>query len=489
MSTHTQTPRSTRTSPILQITLDNANNTRLGNHPSYKPGDTISGHITLTNARTIPSATITVTLTGRSTTTIAVCSTAGHAESRYESSFDIFDGCVETLVVHSDAPLSVSTGTADEGQGEGGGEANTNTWPFALTVPFSVRDIWGYAQRTVGFYSSPDGSDGPTFIPPGSFGVDKAISYEGGSIRRGRAEVSYAVQTKVEIGHLDAGTNAPATVTHTATAPFRIDNLSLSDPITDFGRKIETAQRGVLSYNLVPGAQKELNLARRARRALMSPRPPGFMVKVSVSLPVFLQVGNANVIPLSVVFEPVSTSVSEVLRDVPQTATITSLSMRLRPRTVLLADKMVVNYQDTKTCTAVGRGISILPFTAILDLRSVRGQDISVQFTPGSTSSSSSSSSAPASEPLDLGALLDFRLREDIHPTFQTYNIARTWDLVWEMDVSIAGQVIKVGSSYEVIVLPRAWDGLGPVRDALVSGAGEVLPEYGRDEELPAYSA
>jgi hypothetical protein len=322
------------------------------------------------------------------------------------------------------------------------------------------------------------------FLPPGSFTVDKAISYEGGSIRRGRAEVSYAVQAKMEIGHLDCGTNAPATVTHTATAPFRIETVSLSDPITNFGRKIETAQRGVLSYTLVPGAQKELNLARRARRALMSPRPPGFMVKVSVSLPVFLQVGNANVIPLSVVFESVSTSVSEVLRDVPQTATITSLSIRLRPRTVLRADKMVVNYQDTKTCTAVGRGISILPFTAILDLRSVRGQEISVQFTPGSTSSSSS-----ASDPLNLGALLDFRLREDIHPTFRTYNIARTWDLVWEMDVSIAGEVIKAGSSYEVIVLPRAWDGPGPVRDALVSGAGEGLPEYGRDEELPAYCA
>jgi hypothetical protein len=127
---------------------------------------------------------------------------------------------------------------------------------------------------------------------------------------------------------------------------------------------------------------------------------------------------------------------------------------------VLYADKMVVEYHGTKTCTAVGRGISILPFTAISDLRSVRGQEVSITFTPGSTTSVSTSSSA--SEPLDLGALLDFRLRDDIHPTFRTYNIARSWDLLWEMEISIAGEVFKVGSSYEVIILPRAWDGAIP---------------------------
>ncbi|KAL3445018.1 hypothetical protein BJX65DRAFT_282567 [Aspergillus insuetus] len=475
MSTSNCTPKSARNTPTLRIRLNNTNlssNNPEEKYPTYKPGDTISGHITLTNTTFIPSATITVTLLGRSTTTIAVRSTAGHSESRYESAFDIFDGCVETIVVHGDAPLHV----VNDGEG--------TSWPFALAIPFSVRDIRDYRQRTTDFFSSPDGSEGPTFLPLGSFSVDKAISYEKDTIRRGKADISYAVQAQIEIVHVDSHTSAPAKVTHTATAPFRIENVSLSDPITNFGAKTETTQRGVLSYTLVPGTKKEPNLARRARRAMMSPRPPGFTLKISVSLPAFLQVGNPNVIPVSVVLEPIPSSVGEVLRGIPQTAIIKSLSIRLRPKTVLYADKRVVEYHDTKTCTAVGRGISILPFTAILDLRSVRGQEISVEFTPGSTSSSS----AAASEPLDLGALLDFRLREDIHPTFRTYNIARTWDLVWEMEVSIATEVVKLGSSYEVIVLPRAWGRSGPISDVLVPGSGEVLPEYGRDEELPAYS-
>ncbi|KAL3496191.1 hypothetical protein BJX62DRAFT_232695 [Aspergillus germanicus] len=487
MSTSHYTPGSARNTPILQIHLDKPNTNPSSNNTqekyyTYKPGDTISGNITLTNPNFIPSATISVTLIGRSTTTIVVRSTAGHSESRYESAFGIFDGCVETLVLHSDAPLDVSN--SRDGEGEGDGEGERNCWAFALAIPFSVRDVRDYRQRTADFYSSPDGSDGPTFIPLGSFSVGKAISYEGGTIRRGKAEISYAVQAQIEIIHVDSNTSAPAKVTHTATAPFRIETISLSDPITNFGIKTETTQRGVLSYTLVPGTKKEPNLVRRARRAMMSPRPPGFTLKISVSLPVFLQAGNPNVIPISVIFEPIPSSVSEVVRGVPQTAIIKSLSIRLRPKTVLYADKKVVEYHDTKTCTAVGRGISILPFTAILDLRSVRGQEISVSFTPSSSSSSSS-----ASEPLDLGALLDFRLGENIHPTFRTYNVARTWDLVWEMEISIAGEVIKLGSSYGVIVLPRAWDGPGPAREGLIPGPGEVLPEYGRDEELPAYSA
>ncbi|KAJ0419886.1 hypothetical protein BJY00DRAFT_149288 [Aspergillus carlsbadensis] len=464
--------------PTLQITLDDPPHiptlhTPRGKHPPYKPGDTISGYIALISTDFIPSARITVTLIGKSTASIAVSSKGSHSESRYESTFDIFDGCVETLVLHFDAPLHVP----HEGQGE------VHSWPFALTIPFSVRDVRGYTQRNAEFYSSPDGSEGPMFIPPGSFHVDKAVSYEGGTIRRGKAEICYAVQAKIEITHSDHDTSTPTNVTHTSTAPFKLENISLSDPITNFGSKTETTQRGVLSYTLVTGGD-ELNLARRARRAMMSPRPPGFTLKVSVSLPVFLQVGNPNVIPFSVVFEPVPSSVSEVLRGIPQMATIRTLSNRLRPKTVLCADKMVVNYHDKKTCTAVGTGISILPFTAILDLRSVRGQELSVSFTPGSTTGTS-----PASHPLDLGALLDFRLREDIHPTFRTYNIARAWEFVWEMEVSIAGEVIKVGSSHEVVVLPRAWDGPGPAREALISNPGEGLPEYGMDEELPAYSA
>jgi hypothetical protein len=127
MSTGNCTSKSARNTPLLRISLDNTHppsNNPPGKHPIYKPGDTLSGHIILTNTTFIPSATISVTLIGRSTTAIVLRSTTGHSESRYESAFDIFDGCVETLVLHCDAPLYVPNDSAGEREGEGEGVHN-----------------------------------------------------------------------------------------------------------------------------------------------------------------------------------------------------------------------------------------------------------------------------------------------------------------------------------------------------------------------------
>ncbi|KAL2851548.1 hypothetical protein BJY01DRAFT_208830 [Aspergillus pseudoustus] len=223
---------------------------------------------------------------------------------------------------------------------------------------------------------------------------------------------------------------------------------------------------------------------------MMSAKVPGFAMQVRVGVPEFVQIGNPNVIPVTVSFEPVLETVSEILLGVPQTATMTALSIRLRPKTTTRADKTVVAHYDSRTVTKTGMGMAILPFTAIRDLKAISGQEIAVTVTPG----------GPVEPPLDLGAILDFRLREpDLHPTFCTYNIARRWEWDWELDFSIAGEAVRVGSVYEVVVLPRACEGVGPglgpapglgsVGHHGGDGMGERLPEYERDEELPAYSA
>ncbi|KAL3467695.1 hypothetical protein BJX64DRAFT_247212 [Aspergillus heterothallicus] len=492
MSSRAQQTALSNHNTMLQIELDSpATEQRhpYGKEYSYKPGDTISGHVYRSVAAGMAHSamTITVTLRGRSTSELKLDSAS---ESVYSRSFDIFDGCVETLVLYS-----------SEGNYTGNHDNDAISWPFAFTIPFSVRDVRDYMQHSTAFYSSPDGSEGPTFIPPGSFlqRETNADDYSG----RASAEIAYTVEAKMERTFYDPARSPAALykVLHTASAPFELENVSLSSAITDFGSKVAAAQqRGIYSYKLIPGID-ELSLAQRARKALMSSKVPGFALRVSVCMPVFLQIGNDNLLPVSVSFEAVSATVSDILEDVPQTVTITSLAIRIRSKTAFRADKTIVRHLNARTLTRSGPGVAILPRSAILDLRAVAGQEISTTVTP---SSSSSSAGGYASQPLDLGAILDFRLRErELHPTFTTYNIAQTWELSWELGASIVGETMKFAGAHEVVVLPRACEagvlgfgaGAGPVvqggDEAVIAaeGPGEKLPEYGKDEELPPYSA
>ncbi|KAJ0425157.1 hypothetical protein BJY00DRAFT_274863 [Aspergillus carlsbadensis] len=483
-----------RHEPALAITLDVPISTSYPNShskPTYKPGDTISGHVYRVDPTFVPEATVIVTLLGQSKTTIRAHG-PGSAEVRYESSFNIFARCFDTLVLHSRAPLS----------------GPAMSWPFALTIPFSVHDVRANEQQdgevgSEGFYSSPDGSIGPSFIPPASFEIAEEFNYDDGS--RASASIEYTVQAKVEIaqGYYDETGKPFSQKVDPVTAPFTLTFVSYSPATTDFGNKVETFQRGVSTFRLIPGVEGKMSLAQKTRQTFMSSSVPSFVMRASVSLPRFLQLGNAEVVPVIIYFEGVSAS-SELLEAVPQTITIKSLTLTLRPKTIYHAEfkPSYARQPRRKTSKKTGAPIPMLPCTAISDLRRAYDQEISFTVTP----SRGISDEVEESEPLDLGAILDLRMVNHVHPTFRTYNLARTWDMVWEMGLDVAGEEVRVGSGHEVVILPAAWEGPPPdtVGESLdlnsnanlnsnlneqVRG-GDLLPGYdGRDEELPAYSA
>ncbi|KAL2841834.1 hypothetical protein BJX68DRAFT_271015 [Aspergillus pseudodeflectus] len=485
MSTYYPHHAEQRHEPSLAITLDvpvSTSHSYSHSKPTYKPGDTISGHVYRVDPSFIPEATVMVTLLGHSKTTIRARG-PGSSELRYESSFKIFAGCFDTLVLHSRAPLS-------------GPEMS---WPFALTIPFSVLDVRD-SQHCEGerasFYASPDGSSGPSFIPPATFAVAEEFSYEDGS--RVSASIEYMVQAKIEIaqGYYDETGKPFVQKVDPVTSPFTLSSVSYSPPMTDLSNKVETFQRGVSTFRLIPGVEGKLSLAQKTHQALLSSRVPSFVMRASVSLPRFLQVGYPEVIPVIVYFEGVSAS-CKVIEDAPQVITVKSLTLNLRPRTVFLAE-FKPSYGGPprrKTSKKTGTAIPMLPSTAISDMKRAYDQEISFTVTSGSTGSGAGSEIQEC-EPLDLGAILDLRMVNHVHPTFRTYNVARTWELAWEMDLEVAGEKVRVGSAHEVVILPRAWEGPPPdvAGESLhlheqVRG-GDLLPGYaGRDEELPAYSA
>jgi hypothetical protein len=484
MSTYYPHHTEQRHEPSLAITLDvpiSSAHSHSYSKPTYKPGDTISGHVYRVDDSFVPEATVMVTLLGHTKTTIRARG-LGPSELRYESSFNIFAGCFDTLVLHSKAPLS--------GPGM--------SWPFALTIPFSVLDVRDsqHSESEGGrdsFYSSPDGSAGPSFIPPATFEVAEEFSYEDGS--RVSASIEYMVQAKIDIaqGYYDETGKPFVQKVDPVTAAFALASVSYSPATTDFGNKVETFQRGVSTFRLLPGVEGKLSLAQKTKQTFMSSSVPTFAMRVSVSLPRFLQLDNPEVIPVIVYFEALSDS-SDVIEGVPQVITITSLTLNLRPKTVLLAEFKPSRGgpPERKTSKKIGPPVPMLPSTAIPDLRRAYEQEICFTVTPGS----SAAAGIEESEPLDLGAILDLRMVNHVHPTFRTYNLARTWELAWEMDLEVAGERVRVGSAHEVVILPRAWE--GPPPDAAGESlhlseqvrGGDLLPGYaGPDEELPAYSA
>ncbi|KAL3482778.1 hypothetical protein BJX62DRAFT_245540 [Aspergillus germanicus] len=484
MSTYYPHHTEQRHEPSLAITLDApSSHSHSHSKPTYKPGDTISGHVYRVDPSFIPEATVMVTLLGHTKTTIRAHD-PGSSALRYESSFNIFTGCFDTLVLHSKAPLS--------GPGM--------SWPFALTIPFSVLDVRESAQcegegGRERCYNSPDGSAGPSFIPPASFEIAEEFSYEDGS--GVRASIEYMVQAKIEIaqGYYNETGRPFVQRVDPVTAPFTLTSVSYSPATTDFGNKVETFQRGVSTFRLIPGVEGKLSLKQKTRQTFMSSSVPTFVMRASISLPRFLQLGNPEVIPMIVYFEGVSVS-SPLIEDVPQVITIKSLTLNLRPKTIFLAEfnPSYGGPPRRKSSKKLGAPVPMLPSTSIPDLKRAYDQEISFTVTPVSTGSGASE--IEACEPLDLGAILDLRMVNHVHPTFRTYNLARAWEMAWEMEVDVAGEGVRVGSAHEVVILPRAWE--GPPPDAAGESLhlneqvreGDLLPGYaGRDEELPAYSA
>ncbi|KAL2813177.1 hypothetical protein BDW59DRAFT_154950 [Aspergillus cavernicola] len=408
----------------------------------YIPGDTIIGHVHRTAHGIAPEAKVSVTIHGHSKSRIKIRS--GQSERRYESSFNCLSGPVDTQILHANAPLHIPEGS------------DGFSWPFAIEIPAAVRDARRESQKK--HFSSPGGVDAAAlFPPPGSF-THAGESYLQGE--KAKAFIEYYVQAKIEISHQYRGRTVKNY--QTATAPFKLKNATLGPPVTDFNMKPYGRRHSVLAYKLVPGVG-ELSFTQKTRQTFSSSKVPSLTFNLIIYLPSKLQIGNMNLIPLKLNIEPINTSTSELIHDIPQQVLIQSISLRLKPRTLVQAEK----HRASKSATEV----TLISPTAILAL----GREISITVTPGA--------GATAPPPLRLGEILDFRMRSRVHPSFKTYNVNRCYELIWQVEGVVAGERFKLGSTHSVEVLPEAFE--------LGGGGGEVLPEYNASmdvEELPWFA-
>ncbi|KAL2819491.1 hypothetical protein BJX63DRAFT_11582 [Aspergillus granulosus] len=430
--------------PELSIKLEYPTRLPLNQLPGYIPGETIIGVVRRTAPGAIPEARVVVTLHGKCFSKIKI--RIGNSESRYESSFNCLSAPMEPHILFPGAPLHIP---------EGGEMA----WPFAVTIPSIVEDVRRRDQKNNYVLL-----DGPTFPPPGSFTAYSDSSFTSGE--KSRASVEYYVQARIELTHVHKGV-AKKTI-HTAVAPFRLKNVNIGPPITNFNLKRHQLTHTVVAYKLVPG-MGELSFGQKTRQTFMTTSVPRFTFKLNVILPRILQVENTSLIPIYLSAEPVIGSTSEVIHDAPQTILIKSFMLRLKQRTRVQAEG-----QASESCVAV----NLIPNNAI----SALGREVCLTVTPRTGEQSEASSQ------INLGEMLGFRMRRhSLHPTFKTYNVGRSYDMAWEVEGRVAGEKFKLGYMHQVKVLPGPHELLEFERAA---PQPEALPEYpGPVEAPPAYSA
>jgi hypothetical protein len=430
--------------PELSIKLENPRHLSPGHLPRYIPGETIIGVVRRTTPGAVPEARVVVTLHGRCTSKIKI--KRGNSESRYESSFNCLSTPMEPEILFSNAPLHIP-----EGEGM--------SWPFAVTIPPVVEDVRRADQRK--HYTLPGG---PTFPPPGSFAVYSESIWTTGE--KVRASVEYYVQARIELSHVHRGITKKAI--HTAKAPFRLRDVKIGPPITNFNLKRHQMTQMIAAYKLVPGIG-ELTFGQKTRQAFMTTSVPRLTFKFNVILPHTLQLENESPIPIYLSAEPVSGSTTDIIHDVPQTIIIKSFVLRLKQQTMVQAEKHN---------SVISEAVNLTPNTAVRAL----GREVSLTVIPRT-------SGQPEESPqINLGEMLDFRMRKHgLHPTFKTYNVGRTYNLAWEVEGRVAGEKFKLGYTHQAKVLPGPSD--VPEFES-PAPRPEALPEYLElSEAPPAYSA
>ncbi|KAL3456464.1 hypothetical protein BJX64DRAFT_270692 [Aspergillus heterothallicus] len=430
--------------PELSIKLEPPTGDR--QHRGYIPGETIIGVVHRNAPGAIPEAQVVVTLHGKCTSKIKI--SVGNSESRYESTFNCLSAPMEPQILLPRGPLHVP-------------EGQRLSWPFAVTIPTLVEDVRRRDQRKHYVLL-----DGPSFPPPASFTTYSDSSFTSGE--KSKATIEYYVQARIELIHSHKGVQRKTT--HTATAPFRLRSVNIGPPITDFNLKQQQMTHTVFAYKLVPGT-RELSFGQKTRQAFMTTSVPRLTFKLNLILPHTLQVDNTSLVPIYLSAEPVAGSTSEAIYKVPQTIIIKSFMLRLRQRTRVQAEK-----QSSETSVA----INIIPDNAINTL----GREISLTITPRSGGQPDESSR------INIGEMLDFRMRRhNLHPTFKTYNVGRSYDMAWEVDGRVAGEKFKLGYMHQAKVLPGPHELLEFESSAAPTALGD-LPEYpGLEEAPPAYSA
>ncbi|KAM0482176.1 hypothetical protein ACHAP7_004403 [Fusarium lateritium] len=368
---------------------------------SYSPGDTIIGCVYRKAPTVSPDASVSITVCGRTKSKMVVSTT--NSNTTYRGRFAVLpERACRQKIFHG--PLHIENGSDEQ------------TWPFAITLPQYVDPRYMQGERQKESFLPLGGAD---YILPSTFSLRSSGSTE--------AFVEYFFQASLVItgqGHVERPE---------AMLPFALRNLSPDPPRADFGLKGAKNRQSVSTYRLIPGQEDaKLSFSQKMKKSFGASSVPNFLFDVLVDVPTIIQLDNPNPVPFKIQVIPDWTGTSEVIRDIPQTIKLTSVSIRIIATTDILCEGTFSPRDKTKR-----EEIDLDIMSALSRLTG----DITIPCTDDSS-------------PLDIGELISLRLGRsspslptryrpgDIRfsPSFTTYNIRHSHRLNWAIKGEIAGE-------------------------------------------------
>ena len=440
-------PQTTRKgNPLLAIEI-------AGGQVFFSPGDTIVGAVTRHVHLVDPSATLRISLYGRSKTKVEVH--RGQSTSTYRGRFNFFGprGLVSELYR---GPIHIPKN-----------DPKGQYWPFAIDIPSELpQDIINQEPQYARFL---DANDLESRILPVSCNCDILGFWSTSS----ENYVEYYLEATLIDSHL---------ATCEAAQPIMIQGRSSPIPITDFALAQNRPARAVVSsYRLVPGMENaKLSFGAKARQVFGSSKVPQYCYSLHVQTPTVLQLGNPHIIPFRVRATVHWDSTSDILQNIAQTLTVKRFSLQLLSQTLVVAPGSYDGHFDSEDNTYTIHTYLWNPLRRELfqearkDKSEFVGDD---QSNDAKRPKASDGDEPPGYEPppdadtlivpldsapfpLDIGEALGVKLVSprrnapmSIYPTFKTFNIKHTHTLHWTLVLNIGEEEVSKSGSNNVVVM------------------------------------
>ncbi|RGP80756.1 hypothetical protein FLONG3_1096 [Fusarium longipes] len=396
---------------------------------TYAPGDTITGHVYRKSFISSPQGAV------------SCCFHAGASvdfgPNRHDNSAFTLLSCHQQPELLFCGPLYIFNTSKEE------------QWPFSFEIPIYADSTCNKDNRSPSY--TPVGATDHVLPPTYAF-------YSPGVVV---AYVEYCIVAKIEYYDLNK------TILTTAKHPVKLVHYSPNPPIVDFKVKRCRYPRSVSFPSLTPGRQ-DSRLSHWVKRSSRKTHDPAFAFELSLELPTIIQLDNPSPIPLRLAIHPNWEETWEILKNLPQKFTLTSVKVLLVTYTNVMTKGMI----EKQYIQTVDLGV----------LKALERLSNEVQI--------------PCTDqwdPVDIGQMINLRIglkktgfpfgrrvKNDFTPSFRTYNMTLTHGLQWNIEAKVAGEKLSFDGEADILLL-RSSDqreqSPSPVEEPIITDARQALDE------------
>lgn len=430
-------------SPGLCFELDNSSKR------SYSPGDTISGRVVLNTADDIAIGKVIVTFWGRAKSRII--QQHGQTVTYHRGRTQFF---TQELVLY---------------EGQYTHKPGTFSWPFEFTVPDKADassilggEKWKPKDNFRGTAVDEDKLD--LTLPASCYHRRHMFG------RQAESFVEYVLD--VTLTEPDGLHHIRGPQSKVSTYPITFHPLSTPEPIQNYNFTTEQRLFTISTLKLLPEhAGTSLGFRDRARSLFQRDSIPRFSFSLVVQAPTLIQLMHPDPIPFLITATPDLSPALTTVDTSTSLPTVTLRSAKIELKTYIRC-RAAGTFDDSKTYE-----INLLTNKALSQpLTMVRGMTTASDAT------------------LDLGKLcnmrlasarLGSRLEAPLCPNFTSYNVSRSYQLLWELEVECAEKTekfsgVKNGPECNIILPPATVGVDSVVPESNTLSAPDLAPAMSR---------